>query len=393
MKNQKNIEILTPNGFQKFDGIRKIKKHEYLKLYLSNDSEVVCSLNHVWIVNGNEKVAHSLEIFDQLDTSNGEVIVINDITYHKTDVDLYDVIGVGNGNLFITDNNLITHNCDVSFVSSGETVVDSEILTFYKETFVQEPLEKTGFDGNLWKWEYPDYTKQYIVSADVARGDGKDYSACHVIEVSSMVQVAEYRGKIGTKEYGNFLVALATEYNNALLVVENANIGWAVIQQIIDREYSNLFYMSSDLKYVDTLRQMTNKYYSQEKNMKPGFSTTSKTRPLIISKLEMNIRENTLIIRSSRTLDELFVFVYINNRPEAMKGYNDDLVMSLAIGLWVRDTSLRLINEQLDLTQSSLNAITQHSSTAVFGGNSVHSDNPWSMDVNGRDEDISWLVK
>ncbi len=266
-------------------------------------------------------------------------------------------------------------------------------MTFYKETFVQEPLEKTGFDGNLWKWEYPDYTKQYIVSADVARGDGKDYSACHVIEVSSMVQVAEYRGKIGTKEYGNFLVALATEYNNALLVVENANIGWAVIQQIIDREYSNLFYMSSDLKYVDTLRQMTNKYYSQEKNMKPGFSTTSKTRPLIISKLEMNIRENTLIIRSSRTLDELFVFVYINNRPEAMKGYNDDLVMSLAIGLWVRDTSLRLINEQLDLTQSSLNAITQHSSTAVFGGNSVHSDNPWSMDVNGRDEDISWLVK
>ena len=34
---------------------------------------------------------------------------------------------------------------------------------FYKESFVQEPNEKTGFDGNLWKWEYPNYTKSYMV--------------------------------------------------------------------------------------------------------------------------------------------------------------------------------------------------------------------------------------
>ena len=38
-----------------------------------------------------------------------------------------------------------------------------------------------------------------------------------------------------TKSYGNMLVALSTEYNDALLVIENANIGWAVIQQVIDK--------------------------------------------------------------------------------------------------------------------------------------------------------------
>ena len=55
----------------------------------------------------------------------------------------------------------------------------------------------------------------------------------------------------------------------------------ASIQQVIDREYPNLFYTSKDLKYVDVQHQMTNKYRSQERNMVPGFSTTSKTRPLI----------------------------------------------------------------------------------------------------------------
>ena len=63
------------------------------------------------------------------------------------------------------------------------------------------------------------------------------------------------------KDFGNFLVSLATEYNNALLVIENANIGGATIQQVIDRNYGNLYYMSKDLKYVDLTR------YQRVRNM------------------------------------------------------------------------------------------------------------------------------
>ena len=108
--------------------------------------------------------------------------------------------------------------CDCDFVSSGDTVIDPQLLMFYKETYVQEPLEKTGFDGNLWKWEYPDYKKGYMVVADVARGDSSDFSAAHVFDIEQASQVAEYKGKLDTKDFGNFLVSLATEYNNALLV-------------------------------------------------------------------------------------------------------------------------------------------------------------------------------
>jgi hypothetical protein len=281
--------------------------------------------------------------------------------------------------------------CDCDFVSSGDSVIEPQILQFYKETYVQEPVEKGGFDGNLWKWQYPNYNKSYIVVADVARGDSSDYSAAHVIDVEDSEQVAEYKGKLDTKDFGNFLVSLATEYNNALLVIENANIGWATIQQVIDRNYPNLYYMSKDLKYVDVEHQHSNRYRAQDRGMVAGFSTTSRTRPLIISKLEEYVREKSVIIRSIRTIDELFTFIWMNGRAEAMRGYNDDLTMSLAISLWVRDTALRLRQEGIDLTKQAIDSISSHTYSGVYGGND-NDENPWQMDVGGDVEDLTkWL--
>ena len=64
-----------------------------------------------------------------------------------------------------------------------------------------------------------------MIAADVARGDGGDFSAFHVIEVDTMEQVAEFKGKIATDEFGSMLVNVGNEYNQALLVIENASIG------------------------------------------------------------------------------------------------------------------------------------------------------------------------
>ena len=282
--------------------------------------------------------------------------------------------------------------CDCDFISSGDTVIDPETLMFYKETYCQTPVEKGYIDSNLWKWEYPDFNKSYMVVADVARGDGADFSTAHVIDIDSSTQVAEYKGKIETKDFGNFLVSLSTEYNDALLVIENANIGWACIQQVIDRGYKNLFYMSKDLKYVDVEHQMSNRYRAEEKGLVAGFSTTSKTRPLIISKLDEYFREKSIIVRSTRLIDELFTFIFHNGRAEAMRGYNDDLVMAFAIGLWVRDTALRLKQQGISLTKHALSGIATNTFDGVYGGSNLDT-NPWAMKLgNGEMEDLSkWL--
>ena len=285
---------------------------------------------------------------------------------------------------------LAAQECDCDFITSGRGVIDGLLLENLKESSVREPIEKRGIDSNYWIWQPPNYTKNYVVSADVSRGDGTDYSAFHIIDVESLEQVAEYKGKISTQDFGNMLVNVASEYNNALLVVENNNIGWAAIQQVIDREYPNLFYTSKDLQYVDVQHQITNKYRSQERNMVPGFSTTQKTRPLIVAKLEEMFREESVVVHSQRLIDELFVFIYNGNRAEAMTGYNDDLVMSFAIALWVRDTALRLRAEGIELSKQAIQGIGQNSGVYT---SEVQKNDSWEMDVKGEKEDLTWLIK
>ena len=286
--------------------------------------------------------------------------------------------------------------CDCDFATTGNGIVDAVTIDFYKQSKVKDPIEMRGIDHGYWIWEYPDYSRNYIVSADVARGDGGDYSAFQVIDVESMTQVAEYKGLIGTKDYGNMLVTVATDYNNALLIVENANIGWAVLQQIIDRQYPNTFYSSADLQYVDVERQLTNKINRDEKKMVPGFTNSQKTRPLLISKLETYFRERSVEVRSLRFMDELAVFVWDGNKVAAMKGYNDDLVMAMSIGLWVRDTALKLRQQSMDLNRSMLGGITRiGGSQNVYKSQTVSSQEAWQMTtgkITDKKEDLTWLL-
>lgn len=292
---------------------------------------------------------------------------------------------------------------DCDFLATGDNVVDLAIIEFYKKNRKRDPIEIAGIDKGLWKWAYPDYTHGYIVTADVARGDGSDFSACHVIDITTPAptQVAEYKGSLGTKDFGNFLVALATEYNSALLIVERENVGWAAIQAIIDRQYPNLFYSSADLRYVDVQRQLSNKYDSEDKKIVPGFSTNIKTRPLVISHLEQFFREKAIEIYSGRTLAELETFIWKNGKAQAMDGYNDDLTMALGIGLWVRDTALRLRQEGIDLTRATLGLMNRNQieTVPVYKSNQAqNARKAWEMQT-GRQgpgqhgtEDIRWLL-
>ena len=275
---------------------------------------------------------------------------------------------------------------------------------YYKDELIEVPVEELGVDRGFWVFRQPDYTKEYIVVADVARGDGTDFSACQVFEVEDMEQVAEYKGQLSTTDYGNFLIEVATKYNDALLVVENNNIGWATIQTIIDRGYKNLFYQSKDLQVVDVEHQVNNKYRAQDRNMVPGFSTTQKTRPLVIAKMEEYTREKLVKIHSNRLIDELFVFIYKSgvsqSKAEAMQGYNDDLVMSYSIALWVRDTALRLQKDKNDQQWATMNSMlksngNQSEHAAGFGVGSVgNQKNPYEMDIGtGEKEDLTWLIK
>jgi len=288
------------------------------------------------------------------------------------------------------DPRLAAQECDCDFSTSGDIVFYNEYLEYYEKTHIKDPLEKRGADQNLWVWESPDYSRDYIVVADVARGDGKDFSTCHVIDVENNVQVAEYKGQLGTKEFGHLLVGLATEYNEAMLVIENANIGWATIQVAIDRAYSNLYYSQrSDSPNASSYFDR----YQDHSKMVAGFTMSSRTRPMVIGKFQEYISDKGVTIQSRRLVEEMKVFIWKNGKAEAQTGYNDDLVMAFGIAMYIRDTALIQRQRGLDATRNALNNITVNRTQYQGGYFSSGNDNPYHIDTDGGKEDIRWLLK
>jgi hypothetical protein len=227
-----------------------------------------------------------------------------------------------------------------------------------------------------------------MIVADVARGDGKDSSACHVIDIETNTQVAEYKGQMPPKEYGYFLVGLASEYNNAMLVVENASIGWATLDAIIERGYRNLYQSpKSDQMTADSYLRV----FEGNSELTPGFTMSMRTRPLVVNKFREYVGDRSVTIQSKRLLEEMKVFIWKNGRPEAQGGYNDDLVMSFGIGMYLRDTSLKFQQHSHDMTRATLGGMTKTTYVGAYGGNK--DKNPYQIDnPYGGKEDIKWLL-
>tara|TARA_R110002060_G_scaffold65722_2_gene74718 strand:- start:4364 stop:5935 length:1572 start_codon:yes stop_codon:yes gene_type:complete len=287
------------------------------------------------------------------------------------------------------DPRLASQECDCDFSTSGDIVFHAEWIDFVSQTTIQDPLERRGVDQNLWIWEGADYSREYMVTADVARGDGRDFSACHIIDIQTNTQVAEYRGQLPPKEFGYFLTGLATEYNNAMLVVENANIGWATLDAIREREYKNLYQSpKSDALTAESFLRV----YEGNSEMVPGFTMSMKTRPLCVNKFREFVGDKSVVIRSKRLLEEMKVFIWKNGRPEAQTGYNDDLVMSFGIGMFLRDTSLKFQQQSLDMTRATLGSVKSNKVSYSGGYASNSTKNPYNVNIDGKDHNIGWLL-
>lgn len=283
--------------------------------------------------------------------------------------------------------------CDAHFLSSGDTVFAGDLIEEFRNTMVTDPIEKTGPNGSLWVWQHPDMSKKYIVSADVARGDGLDYSTFQVLDLDTCEQVAEYKGKVMPRPFAYNLVSIATSYNNALLVIENNNVGWSTVEEVVSLEYSNLYYSTKNL--METPQSFIKKQYNG--GLTPGFSMSMKVRPIVVAKLAEYLESKGLGIRSSRLIEELFVFVWKNGRPEAQKGYNDDLVFAAAVALYVRDTTIKYQNAGISSTRDNINSMIRFNNKERY--NRVHlatqrrRNSPFIVsDGHGGEMDVSWLL-
>tara|TARA_Y100000310_G_scaffold113770_1_gene112216 strand:+ start:1424 stop:3013 length:1590 start_codon:yes stop_codon:yes gene_type:complete len=230
----------------------------------------------------------------------------------------------------------IAQELECEFNTSGETVIHPNDLKYIEEN-LYEPKYKTGFDRNLWIWEEYKQECSYLLTADVARGDGKDCSTFQIYKLETMEQVAEYQGRITPDLFSNLIFTTGKEYGNCMVAVENAGVGYEVLNKLIDTGYPDVYHsIKSTHEYIDQIAAET------INSAVPGFTTSKNTRPLIIAKLEEYVRNKLFNIRSTRLFNELKTFVWYNGRPQAMRSYNDDLVMAAAAGCWIKDVALNI---------------------------------------------------
>ena len=83
----------------------------------------------------------------------------------------------------------------------------------------------------------------------------------------------------------------------------------------------------------------------------------------MVAKLEEFIRNKILTTYSTRVYHEFKTFIWNNGKPQAMRSYNDDLIMSLAIGCWVRDTALQVNKKEVEYKKAMLNSMYKSNST------------------------------
>jgi hypothetical protein len=230
-----------------------------------------------------------------------------------------------------------------SFLGSGQTYLHESSLAYINE-IITPPIEKAGQDGNFWVWKYPVPTNRYIISADVARGDSDDFSSCHVIDVDQDEVAAEYQGKIPPDRFGEFLVDIGYRYNTALICPENNTFGLTTAYKIRDLKYPKLYYEKFAKNGI-----YQNPSPEEVEGEIPGISTNVKNRQFILAKLEEILRNRKLKIYSSRFSEEAKTFIWNTNvaggKAMAMKGYNDDLIMSLGIGCFLFETSENQTND------------------------------------------------
>jgi len=242
------------------------------------------------------------------------------------------------------DRRKVSQELESAFLGSGDNVIPVETIEQIKDVHVMDPEEM--FMGNqLWVWEKPKEGHRYILGCDVSRGDSEDFTSIVIIDFDERRQVLEYLGKIPPDLAADIIYKWGTIYKAYVVTDITGGMGVATSRKLQELGYKDL--------YIEGLNTVDKwKYNPGAADKVPGLAFNNK-RVQIISAFEEALRHN-FVVRSKRLLNELHTFVYINGRPNHMRGKHDDLIMALAMALYVGESSFSQLQKADDLTKAML---------------------------------------
>jgi len=196
------------------------------------------------------------------------------------------------------------------FLGSSGTLISGAKL---KDLAYSIPLYA---NEGLYQYEKPIENHIYIMTVDVSRGKGLDYSTFNMIDVTSMPykQVCTFRDNyISPVDFAAVIYRVGTAYNGALCLTEINDIGAQVSDTLVmDFGYENMLYQ--------------------------------------------------LLISDFETIQELSRFSKKRNSYEAEPGAHDDLVMNLVLFAWLTSqgyfkevTDINTLSKLREKTEEQLN--------------------------------------
>ena len=217
---------------------------------------------------------------------------------------------------------------ECEFLGSINTLIAPSIL---RNMVYDAPITR---NAGLDIYEKPEKDHNYIVTVDVARGLGNDYSAFIVFDVTQFPYkvIAKYRNnEIKPMLFPNVILDVAKGYNNAYVLVEVNDIGDQVASILqYDLEYENILMASMRGRNG----QIVGQGFSGKKTQL-GVRTTASVKKLGCSNLKTLIEDHKLITCDYEVISELTTFAQKHNSFEAEEGCNDDLAMCLVIFAWL----------------------------------------------------------
>lgn len=247
--------------------------------------------------------------------------------------------------------------CD--FIGSTNTLISSSKLHVLNW---DTPLSQSP-DG-MFVYEEPKDDHNYIITVDTARGQGKDYSAFVVFDITDPPYkvVAKFRNNvISPMVYPTVIKTIAEKYNDAYLLIETNDIGGQVSDVLFeDLEYDNM----AHTVYKGRSGQVISSGFGGS-NMQRGVRTTIPVKKLGCSVLKSLIENDKLLIPDMDIINELYTFVAKGQSFEADDGHTDDLSMCLVLFGWLtrqdyfknlteRDVRLDVYKEEIERLEEEI---------------------------------------
>jgi hypothetical protein len=249
---------------------------------------------------------------------------------------------------FKYDRRKIAQELECDFLGSGDGVIPGEVQDNITKNMLRTPKEKY-MQGTFWQWKEPIQGHRYIMGVDVSRGDSEDFSSINIIDFDEREQVAEYIGKIPPDDLASVAYKWGILYEAFIVIDITGGMGVATSRKLQEMNYKNLYIDGVNTKNIW-------EYNSKAMDKIPGLNFNNK-RTQIVAAFEEQLRKG-FQVRSSRLVNELNTFVYINGRPDHMKGAHDDAIMSMSMALYAADMCFSQLEKNENANKAMLESWT-----------------------------------